>query len=172
MELSTQHVAELLGLSVRRINQLAQDGIAVRTAPGKFDANATVQNYIAHVSVKAEKQAVALDAEHELARQRRASADMTELKMAKLRDELLPIEEVVFGWSHILTSVRLAVLATVPRLSQELGLSPEATSAVDAEMRRALTDLANDPLETIAALDLESDDEPTATAEAEAIHMD
>lgn len=172
MNMLKKDVADLLGVSPRRVDQLVAEGIAVRVKPGWYDAALTVQNAIARASAKAEKQASALDAEHELARQRRASADMTELKIAERRRELLPVDEVVFGWSHILTNVRLAVLAAVPRLSQELGLTPEHTDAVDAELRRALTDLSNDPLTAFAALDIESGDEPAATAEAETLDMD
>lgn len=172
MILPKAQIADLLGVSGRRVDQLVHEGVAVRVEPGKFDAAQTVQNYIAKVSTKAEKQAAALDAEHELARQRRASADMTELRMAQMRGDLLPVDEVVFGWSHVLTNIRLAVLAVGPRLSQELGLSPEHTHAVDAELRRALTDLSDDPLKSFASLDTESGDEPAPAAETEAINVD
>ena len=80
MQLKTAALAGLLGISSRRLNQLVEEGIAVRTAPGMFDAAQTIQKYVAHASGKAAGAAVVLDLDREKARLAKEQADGHALK--------------------------------------------------------------------------------------------
>lgn len=143
MHLKTAQVALLLGLTTRRINQLAEEGIMTRLGHGEFDGAASIQNYIAHVSNRAKDKEVAIDKEREEARLKKEQADNVELKNAKLRKELLPIEEVSRVWSEQISSIRSGLLAVVSRVRQRTSLSAEDAVVLDEEIRDAMTKLAD-----------------------------
>ncbi|MGV8939798.1 MAG: terminase small subunit [Allorhizobium sp.] len=146
MELKQVALAGLLGLSSRRISQLAEEGIAARTGPGTFDAAVTIQNYIRHQTGKAGNQASALDLNTERARLAKEQADAQELKNAVTRGESLDAEAVAQTWESIIAEVRSAMLAVPGRLRRRAGsaLDSAAISLVDHEIREALSALADD----------------------------
>jgi phage terminase Nu1 subunit (DNA packaging protein) len=143
MKLKTAQLAALLGLTTRRVNQLAEEGITVRADHGEFDGPASVQAYIAHVGNRVKDKEGALDAERETARLRKEQADTQELKNAKLRKELLLVEEVSRVWSEQVASIRSGLLAVVSRVRQRISLSAEDAVVLDEEIRDAMTKLAD-----------------------------
>lgn len=169
MELKTAAIAGLLALSPRRINQLAEEGIAVRISPGTFDAAATVQNYVRHVSGKAGSQTVNLDLNAENARLAKERADAQALKNSQTRGELVEAEAVAQTWEGIVAEVRSAMLAVPGRLRRRAGASLDAAAIelIDHEIREALTALA-DPDKTQAARPREGE----AATEDEALDLD
>lgn len=138
-------VANLLGLTERRIDQLHTEGVAVRVSPGKYDAVATVRAYIAHVTAKAERKSAALDSEKELARLRHEQANAAELKNQILRKELLLADEVEREWSDMVRKIRSGVLGLTSRIRARLPFL-DATHAEDinAEINLVLEELADD----------------------------
>lgn len=144
MELKQAAIAALLGLSSRRISQLAEEGIAVRTGPGTFDAAVTIQNYVRHQAGKAGNQAATLDLNAEKARLAKEQADQIALKNAVTRGEVLDAEAVAQTWESIVAEVRSAMLAVPGRLRRRAGsaLDAAAISLVDHEIREALSALA------------------------------
>lgn len=169
MELKTSAIAGLLGLSARRINQLEQEGIAVRIAPGTFDATATVQNYVRHVAGKAGSQTANLDLNVEKARLAKEQADGQAMKNAQLRGELVEAEAVAQTWESVVAEVRSAMLAVPGRLRRRAGsaLDAAAIELVDHEIREALEALA-DPDKNQAARPHEGE----AATEDEAVDLD
>src|SRR5688500_17355403 len=120
MNLKTAQLALLLGLTTRRVNQLADEGITIRVGHGEFDAPASIQNYFASVTNRAKDGEATIDKEREEARLKKEQADHFELKNAKLRKELLPIDEVVRVWSEQIAQVRSGMLAVVSRVAQHV----------------------------------------------------
>lgn len=172
---SAREAADWIGASERLVRDLADRGIAVREARGRYDIKATIANYVAHlrqVSAGRGGEESQLDLTKEKARESKERADSLAIKNAKMRGELLPVDDVLFGWSHIMTNTRLGVLAIVPRLSQEFGLSPEQEAVLDAEVRRALTGLADDPLRPLGADGDEGDERHPPSAETSTFEMD
>lgn len=169
MELKQAALAGLLGLSSRRISQLAEEGIAVRTGAGTFDAAVTIQNYIRHQTGKAGSAASALDLNVERARLAKEQADGQSMKNAQLRGELLDAEAVAQTWESIIAEVRSAMLAVPGRLRRRAGsaLDSAAIGLVDHEIREALTALANADADQAAR-----PREGEAAAEDEALDMD
>ena len=145
MELKQSALAGLLGLSSRRISQLAEEGIAVRVGPGMFDAAATVQAYILHQTGKAGSRESNLDLNAEKARLAKEQADQIALKNAVARGEVLDAEAVAQTWESIVADVRSAMLAVPGRLRRRAGsgLDAAAISLVDHEIREALEAIAN-----------------------------
>src|SRR5688500_1806228 len=143
MNLKTAQLALLLGLTTRRVNQLADEGVTVRAGHGEFDGPASIQNYIASVANRAKDGEAAIDKEREEARLKKEQADHFEFKNAKLRKELLPIDEVSRVWSEQIAEVRSGMLAVVSRVRQRVSLSAEDASVLDREIRDAMTRLAD-----------------------------
>jgi phage terminase Nu1 subunit (DNA packaging protein) len=71
-----------------------------------------------------------------------AQAELTELRTAKLRGELIPAPDVAAEWSAILTDCRQRMLAVASRVAARLGLDREQTGVVDEEIRGALLALS------------------------------
>ena len=148
MHMKTAAVAALLGITSRRLNQLAEEGIAVRAGHGSFDAPATVQAYIAHVSGKAAGKAIELDLDREKARLAKEQADGHELRNAQTRGELVPAADVVREWEDIIRTVRSAMLAVPSRCRRRSSTFGAAEiDIVDREIRDALEALSNDEID-------------------------
>jgi phage terminase Nu1 subunit (DNA packaging protein) len=178
MHLKTAELALLLGLTQRRVNQLAEEGVVVRVSHGVVDGPASIQNFIATVTNRAKEKEVDLDEAKEAARLKKEQADNWELKNAKLRKELLPVEEVTRVWSEQIASIRSGLLAVVSRVRQRISLSPEDALVLDEEIRDAMTKLADgveiynvDP-DADAGDPEEGDGDPTAATEDQPFGMD
>jgi phage terminase Nu1 subunit (DNA packaging protein) len=167
MNLKTAQLALLLGLATRRVNQLAEEGITVRAGRGEFDGPASVAYYIASITNRVKDGKVAIDKEREEALLNKKQADNFELKNAKLRKELLPIDEVVRVWSEQISQVRSGMLAVVSRVRQRISLSAEDAVVLDEEVREAMTMLADgiDIYDADASDPEESDGDLPAAAE-------
>lgn len=178
MNLKTAQLALLLGLTTRRVNQLAEEGIMVRVAHGEFDGPASIKNYIAQVSNRAKDKEADLDEAKEAARLKSEQADNWELRNAKLRKELLPVDEVSRVWSEQISNIRSSLLAVVSRARQRISLSPEDAVILDEEIRDAMTRLADgveiydvDPDADVGDAE-EGDGDASPTAEDQSIRMD
>ncbi len=143
MKLKTAQLAMLLGLTTRRVNQLAEDGVMVRVGHGEFDGPASVQAFVAQASNRVKDKDALIDKEREEARLKKEQADHWELKNARLRNELLPIDEVVRVWSEQISYVKSGMLSVVPRVRQRISLSNEDAEFIDQEIRKAMTKLAD-----------------------------
>jgi phage terminase Nu1 subunit (DNA packaging protein) len=174
MILKTTQLALLLGLTARRVNQLAEEGITIRAGHGEFDAPASVQNYVASVTNRAKDGEAAIDKEREEARLKKEQADNFELKNAKLRKELLPIDEVARVWSEQISEVRSGMLAVVSRVRQRVSLSAEDAAVLDGEIREAMTKLADgiDVYDADAGDAEESDGDLPAASENQPLRLD
>jgi phage terminase Nu1 subunit (DNA packaging protein) len=142
MKLKTAELALLLGLTTRRVNQLADEGITVRAGHGEFDGPASVQAFIAQAANRGKDKEAGIDKEREEARLKKEQADTQELKNAKLRKELLPVAEVERVWSEQISSIRSGLLAVVSRVRQRVSLSIEDAVILDEEIRGAMVKLA------------------------------
>jgi phage terminase Nu1 subunit (DNA packaging protein) len=143
-EVTTQTLAALLGLSTNRVNVLAQQGAIRRTPRGRFRLPEAVHHYVAYIKANPNGRAVANRATDERKRLTAAQADLAELKLAETRGDLLPIEEVRSQWSQVAVDLRARLLAVAPRVASALALDRPAAARLDAEIRAALEDIADD----------------------------
>lgn len=72
-----------------------------------------------------------------------AQAGAAELKLAKLRGELVSAVEVEREWSDLLRGLRAELLALPSRIGARVGLSPVDVAAVDREIRDTLDHLSS-----------------------------
>jgi terminase small subunit / prophage DNA-packing protein len=174
MKLKTAEVALLLGLTPRRVNQLAEEGIMVRLGHGEFDGPASIQAFVAQAGNRGRDIENKIDKEREEARLKKEQADTQELKNAKLRKELLPIGEVERVWSEQISSIRSGLLAVVSRVRQRVSLSVEDAVILDEEIRSAMVKLAGGVEIYDADLsDLEEGDgDPSPAPENQSVRVD
>ncbi|MGP2492283.1 hypothetical protein ACTDI4_11730 [Mesorhizobium sp. PUT5] len=140
-------LAGWLGVSSQAIAAFANDGKVVRLSRGKYDLKASVHAYTSHLREVAAARGGAnqiLDLTQERARLAREQADGQELKNRQSRKELVLAADVEREWSDILRKVRAGILAVTSRVRAAAGLTAAQAVELDAELRRALTDLGND----------------------------
>lgn len=81
-------VADLLEITVRRVQQLAQEGVFPKSGRDSYPMVACVRAYVGYWRDRAEgRQATGLDAERK--RERAAKAEMAELDLAERKGELI-----------------------------------------------------------------------------------
>ncbi|MFT4913333.1 MAG: phage terminase Nu1 subunit (DNA packaging protein) [Brevundimonas sp.] len=135
------HLADLLGLTSRRVRDLVSDGVIPKAAPGRFDARLATRAYCEWLRDKASKGRGSQDPAYREERTRLAKqqADKAELANAAQRRELLPAAEVLNAWSLILRNVRAEIMAVPSRVQAKLpGLSRTDVAEIDREIRDAL----------------------------------
>ena len=164
-------IAEWLGITDRRVQQLAVDGVIPRAARGRYDLRACVCSYTEHLrSVAAGHTSAdgALDLTEERARLAREQADGQALKNAQLRGELIPRDELQPALEQVLAIFRSRMRALPIRVAQAVPrLGRDAIQSLQELHDEALTELA-DALDRFGAdedadpSDLE--DGPAATA--------
>lgn len=140
-------VAEWIGVSRQAVSEFANDGKVIRISRGKYDLKASVQTYTAHLREVAAHRGGAeqiLDLTQERARLAREQADGQELKNRQLRGELVSAIDVEREWADTLRGVRAGILAVTSRVRAAAGLTAAQAVELDAELRRALTELGND----------------------------
>jgi phage terminase Nu1 subunit (DNA packaging protein) len=145
--ISEADLADLIGVSTRRIRALASEGVIMRVGRGAaaFDRRDAVRAYCASMRDKASRGVAVMDElKTEKIRQAREAADKLALQNAAARRELVPATEVQATWSGILRDVRASLLAVPSRCGAKLPhLTPHDVSEIDAELKAALEGLAD-----------------------------
>lgn len=108
-------LAKLFNLTSVRIQQLASDGIVIRTSRGRYDLWSSISNYIEYLQ---ERRVNQWDDESEnptelkkqQLRRTKEEADKLELANAKTRGELIEKSEVIKAGEEIMAIVRNAIL--------------------------------------------------------------
>lgn len=139
----TRDLAAELGISPRRLNQLAEEGVAVRVARGRFDATATIKAVKAATGKRAARSAEKMAREAQRERLAKERADALAMTNAQKRSALVSADEVEKRWDKIARRIRSKLLAVPARLEKNMPhLTPKDVAAIDAELRRVLTELA------------------------------
>jgi phage terminase Nu1 subunit (DNA packaging protein) len=139
---SQVELARLLGLSVQAIANHASAGVLVRAGRGRYDKDASVTSYCAHLRKAASGRNTQTSAER--ARLVSAQADAAEVKVKKLSGELVSAAEVETRWTSILRTVRSGCLALPTRIAAQIAhLTTHDIAVIDAEVRAVLTELGD-----------------------------
>lgn len=139
-------LAKLLGVSYRRVEDLARDGWLTRKKVGKvyrYGLPDSVIRYVEYVR-KHPRGRNRTDAGDERERLAKEQADKVALQNAKARGELLDAAEVARQWQEYTTALRAALLAVPARVAAQTGLDRTAAASLDAEVRAALSQIADD----------------------------
>ena len=165
---STSELAEILGLSDRRIRQLEQQGVISKIGRGKFNLAQAVQQYITWIkSQAAAKSEEELDLKKEKTLLTRAQRQKAELELQIMRGELHRAEDVERVMNDMLGAFRARCLTipikAAPRIQGETDIVT-IQEVIKKEVYEALSELSEyDPeafyLQSKDSLVLDDDDE-------------
>lgn len=152
---STDIIAKLFDLDVRRVQQLAKEGIlpAASQRPYKFDLLPTVKAYIRHLRDRANgKEAKTADTVKAEADKLRAEADLkqskakiAELQLKELEGKMHRSEDVEAMTNDLVYTARSMIMALPGRLAMDVaqaGSANEASELIRTECYKILNELA------------------------------
>lgn len=148
-------IAKLFGVTERRVQQLAQEGIipAAQKRPYKFDLLPTVQAYIKYLSDKAngkeQKSADNVQAEADKLRAeadlKRSKADMADMQLQELEGKMHRSEDVEAVMNDLVYTIRSMIMALPGRLAMDVvqaQTASEASALIRSECNKVLNELA------------------------------
>lgn len=151
----SETIAKLFGVTERRVQQLAKEGIipAASQRPYKFDLLLTVQAYIKYLSDKANgREAKGSDTVQAEIDKLRAEADlkqhkakMAEMQLKELDGEMHRSEDVEAMTTDLVYTIRGMIMALPGRLAMDVvqvKTAAEASALIRAECYKILEELA------------------------------
>ncbi len=150
-------LSEIIGVSDRRIRGLAEEGILVRAAKGRYKLSESLHNYILNLKVANEGNFVipnpeaALDLETEKAKHEVVKIQMSELKLRLMEGKVHRSEDVKAVMYDMLTAFRSRLMnhpaKSAPVLANMYDVG-QIQTYLEKEMLEALMELRNyDPKE-------------------------
>lgn len=149
-------IARLFGVTDRRVQQLAKEGIipAAQKRPYMFDLLPTVQAYIKYLSNKAngkeEKGADTVQAEADKLRAeadlKQSKAKIAEMQLNELEGKMHRSEDVEAMTNDLVYTVRSMIMALPGRLAMDVSqvaTAAEASALIRSECNKILNELAN-----------------------------
>ena len=141
-------IAKLFGVTDRRIQQLAKEGIipAAQKRPYMFDLLPTVQSYIRYLSDKADAAQVEMEKLRAEADMKRSKADMAAMQLKELEGKMHRSEDVEAVTNDLVYTVRSMIMALPGRLAMDVvqvASANEASALIRAECYKILNELAN-----------------------------
>ena len=148
-------IAQLLGKTTRRIQQLTQDGVLeTEVPPGggarKYKTCETIQRYIAHIEQKAQETAAAsstaelnlrkLEAEVEL---KESQGQLHKLKTAIAEGKYIKAEEATRDLADFMAMFKKFAMNIPPRAVKSIAgyADPQTARAMEKAMRKELEDM-------------------------------
>ncbi|MBE1306022.1 hypothetical protein G4W71_18630 [Clostridium botulinum] len=121
---SSSVLADIFGLTERRVRQLAEEGIIVKIKRGRYDLSSSVRNYIIHLKtnndLKEDKTDKEIDYDMEHALLERARREKVELELAAMRGQMHNSEDVERVMNDMLSNFRSKLLALPTKASPML----------------------------------------------------
>lgn len=113
---------KIIGVSDRRIRQLAEENIIIRAAKGRYRLMDSITNYILNLKVEMEANDIKsvdgeLDLEEEKAIHERVKRHISELKLQMMKGELHKSEDVERVMTDMLVSVKTRLLSMPTKLA-------------------------------------------------------
>ena len=149
-------IATLFGLTVRRIQQLTQDGILKTEQVGRqrrYDLLDTVRRYVAYLQEKCNSKGGNKDDTENESRKIKADADLkatkaeiAEMELKELKGEMHRSEDVEAMTSDLVFTIRSMMLALPGRLAIDLATidkPAEISERIKQEVHAILLELAN-----------------------------
>lgn len=145
-EVNATVLASILGLTARRVQQLAQDGVISTVSKGKYSLGDAVQSYVeyrANEKPLSQAESDKLNADIGI---KKAKAIMMALEVKELQGKMHRSEDVAALTADLIYTVRGAFLALPGRLAVEVieaASAAEAAEIIRAEVYRAMEGIAN-----------------------------
>lgn len=152
-EITAAALADVLGVSDRRVRQLAEAGVLPRSTRGRHPLLESLRGFVRHQRREtAGLQHGATESFQDArARRERLQADLLELELAKARGEVAPLADVERTWSRTFATLRARLWGALPeRCSRRLvGVNDESEvlAVLRGELRVALEQAATADLD-------------------------
>ena len=163
-------LGELVGLTDRQLRNIdkehADDPLLIKGEGGKYDASAFIQRW---VEIKVEKATSgendldAVKAEHEIVK-----TEKTRLEVARMRGNLVDVQDVRRLWGDIANTVMQGMLhlpSTIAPMVQGIENVEVIHGIISKEINRVLNEIADTPLPEYAAKE-DGEDENGEESEA------
>ena len=144
---STLELAQILGISDRRIQQLVNEKVLEREGRSRFHLARSVQAYMQYqIELIKERQSTGTLAE-EQTRLAKAKADREELELEVRRGELIPVDVAGVVWGQVVASARTRLLSLPASIKTQLPhVDADAVEHVDRFVREILEEVSKDDL--------------------------
>lgn len=147
-EVSTTELACVLGITGRRIRQLAEDGQMVKLAQGRFNLCDSVQRYI-----KAQNKDTQSEEDRKFEKTRRTAdvtlkmskAQVAKMEMQELQGKMHRSEDVAAMTEDLIYTIRGALIALPGRLAVDVAATSTAAEAAEVirkEVHKVMRELA------------------------------
>lgn len=173
MEVSTEQLANCLGITTRRVQLLAKESVVLKLRRGTYDLEKSVQGYIAYKleSLEQSQEQKSLDeirGDHERWKMRK-----TQLAVRLMEGKLHRAEDVERVWTQSAAAVRSRLLGIpVKAAPQVAGMEDagEVQKILQREVAEALNEIAAyDPADFADPLPLEDEEEEDDSQEESGI---
>ncbi|WFR55369.1 hypothetical protein QA584_17360 [Anaerocolumna sp. AGMB13025] len=117
---SASVLSDIIGVGDRRIRQLADEGILVRAAKGRYNLNSSVKNYILTLRIAAdngEDPDSVLNLDEVKAQHEKVKMHITQLKLALMQGEVHKSSDVEHVMNDMLSSFRARLLNVPAKLA-------------------------------------------------------
>ncbi|NLT94854.1 MAG: hypothetical protein GXW85_04860 [Clostridia bacterium] len=145
---NTDVMADLLGFTRQRVNQLDKEGVLVKAAPGRWPLADNIKKYLEFVKYgqrTSEEEEAEIQYWEEKALHEKAKRETAELKLAKMQNQLHDARDVELALTNMVVTFRNKVLSIPQKLAPKIiGLDnlAEITEAINEELYEALTELS------------------------------
>lgn len=163
---SVNEIAEILNLTARRVQQLAENGVIPKPVARKYALKPTVQAYVQYIrqnqEVKNAGSATQADLIAEQYRLTKVRADRFELDLGQQRGDLLPRVQTQAAWTAMVAHMR-ARLLSIPTKAAPLVIAcqrhAEAERTIKQFIYEALSELKETEIEItpVGTPDIEDD---------------
>lgn len=150
-------LAHILGIAPRNVRDWAQRGVLVKaTTKGRYQTLPSIQAYISHLRESAAGRATSggKTLADEKAAQVRVQTEISEMKLAALRGEMLTLSDVRASWSQFALAVRSTVLS-LPTSARSV--IPHLTAHDGETLKRLCRDKLTDLAKEVEAIVIEGD---------------
>lgn len=166
---NTDVMADLLGYTRQRINQLAREGVLEKQAPGRFLLKLNIKKYLDFIRTGqiTDEEATAQYWE-EKALHEKAKREMAELKLAKLKNQLHDARDIEMVMTNMLVTFRNRILAIPQKIAPKIiGMEnlAEISEAISAELNEALTELSEYDPSMFAGGEIDDEEDDQADSE-------
>ena len=144
---TTAKLAETIGRTEQRVNQLAREGVLEKQSAGRWDFAQNMKMYIAFLENGRSGETLSLEQQKLQAEvdYKRAQAETAELELAELRGEMHCSSDVGEMTALLVMAVRAAMLALPGRLAVDAAAAStaaEASAIIKAAVNEALEGLS------------------------------
>lgn len=137
-------IAKLFGLSERRVQQMAQEGIIPKPEKNQYELVGCVRSYINYLQQRAFGKGVAPQDTHvERARLLKAQADMAEIELAEKTRALVTVERVEADWLAMVSATRAKLLSIPTKSAYQIAALKEPQE-IERFLKRTIYEALNE----------------------------